>query len=67
MYIENQITKNMDSENFYNESIKIKIEKNRKEIERFLNVDLPLDIVYFNIRILSASNEKLIKKLNAKN
>ena len=41
-----------------------KINKNREEINNFLNVDLPLDIIYFNIRRLSASNERLIKELN---
>ena len=43
--------------------IKVKIDKNREEIDRFLNADLPLDIIYFNIRRLSASNERLLSKL----
>lgn len=47
-----------------NEAIKVKIDKNREEIDKFLNVDLPLDIIYFNIRRLSASNERLIKQLS---
>jgi hypothetical protein len=46
------------------EAIKAKIEKNRNEIDRFLGVDLPLDIIYFNVRRLSASNERLIKQLS---
>jgi hypothetical protein len=46
------------------EAIRAKIEKNRNEIDRFLGVDLPLEIVYFNVRRLSASNERLIKQLN---
>ena len=50
---------NMDTQ-----TIKNKIEKNRKEINWFLNNDLPLDIIYFNVRRLSASNERLIKLLN---
>lgn len=43
--------------------IEAQIEKNRANIDRFLNIDLPLDIIYFNVRILAASNERLIKKL----
>jgi len=47
------------------QEIKAKIEKNREEIDRFLHVDLPLDIIYFNIRRLSASNERLLKQLES--
>lgn len=43
------------------QEIQDKIKKNREEINRFLHMDLPLDILYFNIRRLSANNEKLIK------
>lgn len=46
-----------------NEAIKAKIDKNREEIDKFLSVDLPIDIIYFNIRRLSSSNERLIKSL----
>jgi hypothetical protein len=47
-----------------NKAIEDKISKNRDEINNFLSIDLPLEIVYFNIRRLSASNERLIKQLN---
>lgn len=40
-----------------------KISKNRDEIERFLNSDVPLSIIKFNIKRLSMRNEKLIKLL----
>lgn len=39
------------------------IDRNRNEIDKFLGVDLPLDIIYFNVRRLSQSNERLIEKL----
>ena len=45
------------------QEIRNKIEKNREKIDQFLHVDLPLDIIYFNIRVLAASNERLIEKL----
>lgn len=45
------------------EEIEAKIEKNRNEIQKFLNSDLPLDIVYFNVRIFAKMNERLIEKL----
>lgn len=40
------------------------INKNRDEIQRFLSSELPLDIIEFNIKILSNRNERLIKQLN---
>lgn len=43
--------------------IKAKIDKNREEIDKLLNNDLPLDLVYFNIRKLAASNDRLTKQL----
>lgn len=51
-------------ENQKKNEIQAKIDKNRNEIDSFLHVDLPLDIIYFNIRRLTASNERLIKQLN---
>ena len=44
--------------------IQKQIDKNRDEIQRFLSSELPLDIIRFNIRILSSRNERLIKQLN---
>lgn len=46
------------------QKIEQQIESNRNQIDKILNSDLPLDLVYFNIRILAKMNEKLIKKLN---
>lgn len=46
------------------ENIQNRISKNREEINKFLNVDLPLDIIYYNVRILTARNERLTKQLN---
>ena len=46
------------------QEIRIAIEKNRDEINNFLLSELPLDIIYFNVRILAARNERLIKQLN---
>ena len=40
------------------------IENNRDEINNYLLSELPLDIIYFNVRILAARNEELIKKYN---
>lgn len=45
------------------EKIKAKIDKNRDEINYWLNGDYPLDVVYMRIRMLSAQNERLIKQL----
>jgi len=44
-----------------------KIDSNRNEINSFLSSELPLDIIYFNIRNLARSNERLIKDLNNNN
>jgi len=40
-----------------------RIDKNRDEINRWLNTDCPLDLVYMRIRMLSAQNERLISQL----
>ena len=40
------------------------IDKNRDEIQKYLSSELPLDIIYYNTRILSSRNERLIKQLN---
>lgn len=45
------------------EKIKAKIDKNRDEINYWLNGDYPLDVVYMRIRMLSSQNERLIKQL----
>lgn len=45
------------------EKIKVKIDKNRDEINYWLNGDYPLDVVYMRIRMLSSQNERLIKQL----
>ena len=38
------------------------IERNREEINSLLHKDIPLDLLYMRIRMLSAQNEKLIQK-----
>ena len=44
-------------------AIQKRIDNNRDEIQRFLSSELPLDIIKFNITIISNRNERLIKKL----
>lgn len=43
------------------------IESNRDQIGKFLDSELPLEIIYHNIRILSRQNEKLIKAMDNDN
>jgi hypothetical protein len=43
------------------DSIQADIDKNRDLIDKALNADMPLDMLYEIIRRLSAKNEKLIK------
>lgn len=43
--------------------ISTQIDKNREEINRLLHVDLPIDVIYHNVRILSSRNERLINQL----
>ena len=45
------------------ESLEKRIDKNRDEIHKMLNRNLPLDLVYMRTRMLSAQNEKLIAQL----
>lgn len=40
-----------------------RIDKNRNEIDKWLNGDYPLEIIYMRIKMLSAQNEKLISQL----
>ena len=49
--------------NILNKTIKEDIDKNRDQIDKFLNSNLPLEVIYYNIRILSERNERLIKEL----
>lgn len=42
-----------------------RIDKNRDEIDKWLNGDYPLDLVYMRIKMLSAENERLISQLKA--
>ncbi len=44
-------------------SLEKRIDKNRDEIHKMLNRNLPLDLVYMRTRMLSAQNEKLIAQL----
>jgi len=44
--------------------IQKRIDKNRDDIHKILNRNLPLDLVYMRIRMLSAQNKMLIDKLN---
>jgi len=46
-------------------ALRKRIEKNRDEIDSWLNGDYPLELVYMRIRMLSAQNERLISKLKA--
>jgi stalled ribosome alternative rescue factor ArfA len=46
-------------------ALRKRIEKNRDEIDSWLNGDYPRDLVYMRIRMLSAQNERLISKLKA--
>ena len=46
------------------DKIKLRIEKNRDEINSLLHRDIPLDLLYYNIRRLNASNERLISLLS---
>ena len=45
------------------DDLRKRIDKNREEINKWLNGDYPLDIVYMRIRMLSAQNESLISRL----
>lgn len=47
------------------QKIKDKINANREEIHKLLECNLPLSIVYHNIRRLSAQNERLIEQLKS--
>ena len=49
--------------NVSQQEIQKRIDKNRDEIEQWLNGDYPLELVYMRIRMLSAQNERLITKL----
>lgn len=49
--------------NVSQQEIQKRIDKNRDEIEQWLNGDYPLGLVYMRIRMLSAQNERLITKL----
>ena len=46
-------------------ALRKRIDKNRDEIDKWLNGDYPLDLVYMRIRMLSAQNERLISQLKA--
>jgi hypothetical protein len=46
--------------------IQKRIDKNRDEIDKWLNGDYPIGLVYIRIRMLSAQNKMLIDKLNLK-
>lgn len=47
------------------ESIQSRIDKNRDEIDRLLNTNIPLDLIYIRVNMLKDQNEELIKKLTA--
>jgi len=40
------------------------VEKNRDEINNLLTSDLPIGLIYFNIRKLTARNERLLNSIN---
>jgi len=39
------------------------IERNRDEINSLSHKNIPLDLLYMRVRMLSAQNEKLIQKI----
>lgn len=43
-------------------TIEQRINKNRDEINMWLNGDYPLELVYIRVRMLSVQNEKLTKQ-----
>ena len=44
-------------------ALRKRLEKNRDEIESWLNKDCPLELVYMRIRMLTAQNERIISQL----
>ena len=42
-----------------------KVEQNRDEINKLLNSDIDLSILYARIRMLSGQNERLIKQMSS--
>lgn len=46
-------------------ALRKRIDKNRDEIDKWLNGDYPLDLVYMRIRMLSDQNDRLISQLKA--
>ena len=46
-------------------ALRKRIDKNRDEIDKWLNGDYPLDLVYMQIRMLAAQNDRLISQLKA--
>ena len=46
-------------------ALRKRIDKNRDEIDKWLNGDYPLELVYMRIRMLSAQNERLTSQLKA--
>jgi len=63
--VKNNVAKSnvMSSQIMDNAQLREQINKNRDEIEKLLSSELPIDIVKFNIEILSARNERFIKQL----
>jgi len=53
----------MSSQIMDNMQLREQINKNRNEIDKLLSSELPIDIIKFNIEILSARNERFIKQL----
>jgi hypothetical protein len=52
--------------NFRSEySLLKQIEKNRTEIDKWLNGDYPLELIYMRIEMLSEQNKRLISRLKS--
>jgi len=44
-------------------ALRKRLEKNRDEINDWLNKDCPLELLYMRVRMLTAQNEKIIAQL----
>lgn len=57
----------MKNQQIDKEKIESRIDGNREEIHRLLEKDVPLELLYLRIKMLSSQNEKLIEKLKGLN
>ena len=54
-----------DVEQSDNYSLRKQIDKNRTEIDKWLNGDYPLELIYMRIEMLSEQNKRLISRLKS--